>query len=175
MKKIIKGKNFLLRPFKKPDYKVLARKINHKDIYRYTLHIPYPYKTSDAVKWLNRIVNQYKRKSPTNFHLAVDIDSEVSGCVSLMKIEPGHKAEIGYWLAKEYWGQGIMSNAVSKILTLGFREFKLKKVYAYVFLNNKGSYKVLIKNGFKKEGLLIQHTKKDGKLRDEYLLAKIKK
>jgi len=174
MEKIIKGKGYLLRSFKRADYKILAQKINHKDIYRYTLNIPYPYTKNDAKKWLNKIVQQYKRKSPHGFHLAIEIKGEVAGCISLMKIEYGHKAEIGYWLAKEYWGQGIMSGVVSKILTLGFKEFKLKKIYACVLIENKSSYRVLINNGFIKEGLLIQHTKKDGKLMDVYLLAKFK-
>lgn len=174
MKKIIKGKGFILRSFKKTDYKMLAKKINYKDIYRYTLNIPYPYKTSDAIKWVNRIVNQYKKKSPTNFHLAIEIDSEVTGCVSLKKIEYGHKAELGYWLAKQYWHKGIMSEAVAQIISLGFKKFKLKKIFACVIVGNTASLKVLAKNGFKKEGLLIQHVKKDGKLKDEYILSKYK-
>jgi len=174
MQKIIKGKNFNLRPFKRTDYKVLAKKINHRDIYRYTLNIPYPYKESDAKKFLNKILSAYRKKNNIALHYAIEVNDEISGCVSLMKIEKGHKAEIGYWLSKEHWNKGIMSAAVKKIVAIGFKELKLKKIYAYVFVENKGSYKVLIKNGFKKEGLLIQHVKKDGKLRDEYILGKYK-
>jgi len=172
MKKSITGKGFILRPFKKTDYKVLAKKINHRDIYRNTLHIPYPYKESDAVTWLKKIVNQYKKKSQTNFHLAIEVDNEVSGCVSLMQIEPGHKAELGYWLAKQNWRQGIMSQAVAQMVRVGFKKFKLKKIYAYIMTKNVASLKVLRKNGFYKEGLLVQHVKKDGKLKDEYVLVK---
>lgn len=171
---VIKGNGFTLRPLKKTDYRILARKINDRNIYRYTLNIPYPYTLADARKWLSKIVKQYKQKPATGFHLAIVIDGELAGCVSLMKIEKNHKAELGYWLAREHWGRGITSRAVAAMVKLGFRKFGLKKIYAYVFVKNKASYKVLLKNGFKKEGLLIQHVKKDGKLEDEYIVAKYK-
>ena len=61
-----------------------------------------------------------------------------------------------------------------ELVRIGFREFKLKKIYANIFTRNKASYRVLAKNGFVKEGLLIQHTKKDCKLLDEYIVAKYK-
>ncbi|MFA5135650.1 MAG: GNAT family protein [Patescibacteria group bacterium] len=176
MKKIVlPGNGFVLRPFQQGDYAALAEKINDRDIYRFTLQIPYPYSKKDGKAFIKTVLQQYKKKAAEHFHLAIDINGELSGCVSLMNIEKGHKAEIGYWLAKEQWGKGIMSNAVSKMVSVGFRHFKLRKIYAYVFTNNKRSYSVLAKNGFKKEGLLIQHTKKAGKLMDEYILATIKK
>lgn len=45
---IIKSKKFILRPYKKWDEKSLQKNINDKDIYRYTLRIPYPYTMKDA-------------------------------------------------------------------------------------------------------------------------------
>lgn len=163
-----------MRPLKKSDYKILARKINDRTIYRYTTNIPYPYSVNDAKKWLNKVMRRYRSRLPDAYDQAIEIGGELGGSISLMKIEKNHKAEMGYWLAREYRGQGIMSKAVAAMVKLGFRKFGLKKIYAYVFVKNKGSYRVLIKNGFKKEGLLIQHVKKDGKLQDEYILAKYK-
>ncbi len=163
---------FLLRPFRKSDDKILARRINDWSIYRYTMNIPYPYSVRDARKFLRKVIAQYRQRSSMGLHLVIDIDDELAGSVSLVKIEKGHKAELGYWLAKEYRGQGIVSRAVAEMVKIGFNKLKLKKIYAYVFTNNTASYRVLVKNGFKKEGLLIQHVKKNGKLKDEYILAK---
>jgi RimJ/RimL family protein N-acetyltransferase len=174
MKKIsiIGESGFILRPLKKADYKVLTRKINDRSIYRFTTNIPYPYSVSDARKWLEKVMRRYRSKLPDAYDLAIEINGELAGSISLMKIEKGHKAELGYWLAKEYRGQGIMSRAIAEMVRIGFNKLKLKKIYAYVFTHNTASYRVLVKNGFKKEGLLIQHVKKDGKLKDEYILAK---
>ena len=61
-------------------------------------------------------------------------------------------AEIGYWLAKDYWGKGITTQAVSKMCKLAFKELEIIRIYAGVFDYNLGSQKVLTNNGFKFEG-----------------------
>ena len=171
----IKGDGFLLRSLEKADTAVLAKKINNRNIYRYTMNIPYPYKIRDARKWLDKVVRQYRLTKSDSFNLAIEIDGELSGGIGVNKIIIGHKAEMGYWLSEEHWGKGIMTRVVAKMTAYCFKKFRLKKIYAYVFVQNTGSYRVLAKNGFKKEGLLIQHVKKDGKLKDEYAMAKYKR
>lgn len=166
-------KKFTLRPFQKSNARNIAKYINDKQIYRNTSHIPYPYKLKDAHQWLKKILPNYRKKIPHDVHLAIEINNEICGCVSLMEIDLGHKAEIGYWLARKYWGGGIMSTAVQEMLKFGCKELKLKRVYAYVFTFNKASVKVLMKNGFKKEGLLKRDVVKDRKRLDSILLAKM--
>lgn len=173
-KKNIRKSDFKLRPLRKSDYKILAEKINDRTIYRNTVAIPYPYSVPDAKKWLNKVMRRYRSKLPDAYDLAIEIGGELGGSISLMKMAKGHMAEMGFWLEKKLRGQGIMTQAVDGMVKIGWHKFKLKKIYAYVFTENKGSYRVLEKNGFKKEGLLVQHVKKDGKLKDEYILAKYK-
>ncbi|MFA5051761.1 MAG: GNAT family protein [Patescibacteria group bacterium] len=174
MKYVIKTKRFTLRPYRKSDALSLARNINDPLIYRYTLHIPYPYRLSDATKWFKKIIPEYRKTRPTCIHFAIEMDGEVAGCVGLSNIEPRHKTEIGYWLARRYWGQGIVPEAVKLVTAFAFKKMKLRRVYAYTFVPNKQSARVLQKDGFKREGLLVEATKKDGKLRDEYIWAKVK-
>ena len=84
-----------------------------------------------------------------------------------------HKAELGYWLAKSYWGQGIMTQAVDAVARFGFQEFGLLRITANVFHFNIGSARVLEKAGFQLEGYLRKHYKKDGKIFDGKLYAKV--
>lgn len=170
---IIITKKFTLRPFKKTDAKDIAKNINDKEISHNTLHIPYPYKLKDAKEWLARTLPEYRKRKPKKMHLAIEIKNEVVGGVSLMEIQGGHKAEIGYWLARKYWKKGIMSAAVEEIVDYGFKKFDLVRIYAYVFILNKGSQKVLLKNGFKKEGVMKKGVMKKDEYRDEILLAKV--
>jgi RimJ/RimL family protein N-acetyltransferase len=51
------------------------------------------------------------------------------------------------------------------VLTFGFRQLELNKIYATHFLNNPASGKVMEKNGMVKEGELKEHIRKNG----EYL------
>ena len=174
MKYVIKNERFMLRPYRKSDAPALARNINDPQIYRFTLHIPYPYRLSDATTWFKKIIPEYRKANPRCVHFAIEIGGEVVGCVGLSNIEPCHKTEIGYWLARTYWGQGIVPEAVKLVTVFAFKKMKLRRVYAYTFVPNKQSARVLQKNGFKREGLMTEATKKDGKLRDEYIWAKVK-
>lgn len=74
-----------------------------------------------------------------------------------------HRAEIGYWLARPFWGRGLMTNAVGAFVRYAFRELELRRLTAHVFEQNLASARVLEKNGFKLEGHLREHFLKEGK------------
>jgi len=165
---ILKSKKFILRPFKKGDENSLVENINDKLIYRYTCKIPYPYTKKDANNYINKII---KKKGGIAF--AIDIDGKVVGCVGLNNIKK-HKAEIGYWIGKRYWKQGIVSSAVKLVTEYAFKKLKVLRVYAQIFKQNKASSKVLEKNGYKLEGVLRKDHVKDGKFVDLKIYAKVK-
>ncbi|MFA5318458.1 MAG: GNAT family protein [Patescibacteria group bacterium] len=170
----IKTKNFILRPFVARDAAAVAKNANDKAIGRNTTSIPYPYSLADAKEWLKKVAVRNKQCNPDTINFAIDINGEAAGSISLMKIQEGHKAEIGYWLGKEYRGGGIMGAAVAEIVKYGFKELKLRRIYGHVFTFNKISKKVLEKNGFKLEGILKKYARKNGRFIDVYLLAKVK-
>ena len=114
-------------------------------------------------------------KAGTVLSLAIIKNRKVIGAVSLNKIIKHHRAELGYWLAEEYWQQGIVSQAVKLIVAYGFKRLKLIRIYAYVMSPNKASMKVLKNNGFKKEGILKRHSVKDDRCSDLYVFAKVKR
>ena len=171
----IKSKKFILRPFKKGDEFSLAKNINNKKVIKNLLVVPSPYKLKDARYWVAKNLEEYKKKEPAMIGFAIDIDGEIVGSVGIHKIAKSHQAEIGYWLAEQHWGNGIMTEAVKLITKFSFNELKLKRVYAYAFSFNKASQKVLAKAGFKFEGILKKNSKKGDKFIDDYLFAKIKK
>ena len=172
---VIKSKKFILRPFKKGDEFSLAKNINNKKVIKNLLVVPSPYKLKDARYWVAKNLGEYKKKEPAMIGFAIDIDGEIVGSVGIHKIAKSHQAEIGYWLAEQHWGNGIMTEAVKLITKFSFNELKLKRVYAYAFSFNKASQKVLAKAGFKFEGILKKNSKKGDKFIDDYLFAKIKK
>jgi len=171
---ILKTKNFTLRPIRKGDGKSLQKNINNKKIYKYTATIPYPYSIKDAHNFVKDALEKYKNPESKSLVWVIDIDGEVVGGIGFHRIVAKHKAEIGYWLAEQYWGKGIMTRALKETTKYGFRKLQLKRIGAYVFRSNKGSYRVLEKSGYKLEGLLRKYQKKDGKLLDVYLFSKVK-
>ena len=67
-------------------------------------------------------------------------------------IKPHDRAEIGYELAPEWWGQGIMSEAIGAAVAFGFATLGLHSVEAHIHPANAGSRRVLEKQGFVQEG-----------------------
>jgi ribosomal-protein-alanine N-acetyltransferase len=67
-------------------------------------------------------------------------------------IKPHFRAEIGYELAPEWWGQGVMPEAAGAALTFGFATMGLHSVEAQIHPENTGSRRVLEKLGFVQEG-----------------------
>ena len=171
--RIIKSKQFILRPFNKKDERSLAKNINNKKIYRATLNIPYPYSLKDAKEWIAKNLKEVKKKNLTEVNFVIDINGEIVGSVGLDKIED-HKAEIGYWLAEKHWSKGIITEAVRLITKFGFEELKLRRIYAYVFPFNKASMRVLEKADYKFEGIIRKDVKKDNKFMDDYLFANVR-
>ena len=170
---IIKSKNFILRPYKKGDERSLVKNINNKKISRNTATIPYPYTLKDAKEWIARNLREAKKKRPTIINFVIDINGEVAGSAGFHKIEE-HKAEIGYWLAEKYWGQGMMTEVVKLITKFGFKRLKLKRIYGLVYSFNKASMRVLEKAGYKFEGILKKNSKKANRFIDDYLFAVVR-
>ncbi|MCK5076019.1 MAG: GNAT family N-acetyltransferase, partial [Calditrichia bacterium] len=67
-------------------------------------------------------------------------------------------AEIGYGLLQQFWGQGIISESVEKIVDFGINEMKLHRIYGYIDPENIASIKVVEKFNFVREGILKDDT-----------------
>lgn len=89
-----------------------------------------------------------------------------------------NRAEIGYDLARAWWGQGIGTEAVGTMVRFGFERMGLNRIEAHALIDNIGSVRVLEKLGFRLEGTRRQFTLEDdgayhdggifGLLREEY-------
>ena len=163
---------FVIRRFRKDDRFSLQKSISDRSIYRYTLRIPFPYTLNHAEIWIRKCRSSYSEKCPSDLGFAVVASGWVVGGIGLAYIE-GHKAELGYWLAKNHRGRGVMTRAVRIICSFGFQKLKLRRIYATVFSRNKASARVLEKAGFRFEGVLRKENMKKGRLIAALLFAKV--
>ncbi|XP_054810903.1 uncharacterized protein LOC129312361 [Prosopis cineraria] len=82
------------------------------------------------------------------------------------------KADIGYAVGANYWGQGIVTNAVKMAVLQVFEDLPhLLRLQAFTVAENKASQRVLEKVGFQREGLLRKYTYLKGKLRDLFIYS----
>lgn len=119
--------------------------------------------------------NSLKRKNNIEWNYAVVRNTEIVGGVGV-KIDRSrpYVGEIGYFVAEDYWGQGIATQAVKLLEKICFKDLKLSRIEILMRPENKASEKVARKSGYKKEGLLKKKVKDQiGKLRDVYIYAKV--
>jgi RimJ/RimL family protein N-acetyltransferase len=85
-------------------------------------------------------------------------DGQVAG--NIVIFERGGKRLVGYWIGREFWGQGLATRALAELLT----EVAERPLHAYVATSNLGSIRVLEKCGFTLEG---HETEFDDRLGEE--------
>jgi [ribosomal protein S5]-alanine N-acetyltransferase len=158
------------------DQAACVEHLKEKEICDRTLRIPYPYTVADFQEWL-KIVETTTQQQGRPVHWAIRNTEGflIGGCgFDSLQVGKTHGAEIGYWLAKPYWGRGIMTAVVRRACEFAFAEFGLVKIVAHVFAFNTSSARVLEKCGFVQEGFLRKHYLKDGILVDARLYASVK-
>lgn len=84
------------------------------------------------------------------------------------------KAETGFWIFPEYWGMGIVYEAMQKIVDFGFTEMNLHRIMAESEDDNKRSIAVLKKLGFLYEGTKRECEIKEGRFINLDVYAKLK-
>lgn len=173
MDKIITRK-FILRPISRKDARDLAKNMNNWNVLRYLSQLPFPYEIKHAQEFIGRIEKEMKKEEPKDYVMVIEVNGEVVGAVGAHNMTCGHKAELGYWLAEQHWGNGIMTEAAKKFTSHVFSKFKLRRIYAKVYAPNKVSMKVLEKTGMKFEGVERKGALKDGKYIDCYVYSKVK-
>lgn len=151
--------------------------LNNPEIYQHTLNIPYPYTEKHADHWLAQVdLRQCRLGYATQLALR-NADGELAGGIGLDfggQTPLPHQAELGYWLAKPFWGQGVMTQAVRVFCDWALQTFALERIQAHIFKANLASERVLQKAGFTLEGQMTRHYLKDGQLHDGKLYARLR-
>lgn len=83
-------------------------------------------------------------------------------------------AEIGYVLAEEHWGKGIITEAAAEVVRFGFEQMKLGRIQARCFTENAGSARVMEKVGMRFEGVLRKSMKVKSRRWDVKMYAILK-
>ncbi len=121
--------------------------------------------------------NGFTNRRCIRWGIARKEDDLVIGTCGYYGIHSWHlRASIGYELARPFWRQGIMAEALSAIIVLGFEEMNLNRIDAVVMPENTASVKLLEKLGFRNEGLLREYENWGDKgFADLYMLALLRK
>ena len=160
-----------LRPWRDDDAESLAQYANDPLVARnLTGKFPSPYALQDARDYIRR--NQADEQTPGGrFCHCIAVNGAAAGSIDVIPGEDVYRrtAVLGYWIARDFWRQGIMTAAVGQFVREAFRRLDIVRISADAFSRNAGSRRVLEKNGFILEGIRRKNLWKDGELCDDCL------
>lgn len=115
-----------------------------------------PYDSMEKVqKHIDWLLKLHREEIGLRWVITLRDEDEYIGDVGFYDYEKKHsKAEIGYILGRQYWGKGIMTEAIRAALAYGYTQLNLNRVQALIDPRNEASMHVAEKNGFKLEGTL---------------------
>lgn len=159
-----------LRQFEQKDEALLVSYLNDEaQTHFLSARLPQPYTNEAAHWWVNT-------GSKIGVAYAIICNEIFVGSISAMpgEFEKQKTAEIGYWVAKPYWGKGIASEALQKFTHSLFVNTDFIRLNASVFEGNLASAKVLQKCGYKLEAVLEKAIYKNGVVFNELHYSKIR-
>lgn len=109
--------------------------------------IPYPYDVPAAHEWIEEARSLRERGLAYRFAVEERSDQQFVGVSALMMLDQG-VAELGYWLGRDFWGQGFGREAVAATVAFGKDILKLRSIQAVVYSENTASVSVLRGLGF---------------------------
>ena len=172
-------KRLILRDVKINDAKSIVENVNTLQVSKYLAQVPYPCTLKAEKEFLKLCMKRARKKKREFYNFGVELKSKkgVIGMITLIDVNRFvGTAEIGYWLGKKYWRQGLMSEALTRVIDFAFKKLKLRRINISAFKENKASNSLIKKFGFKYEGLRkkFDRSKATGKVHDKYEYGMLK-
>jgi len=158
----IKTERFLLRQFADSDLENVFKGLSHPEVIQY---YGVSFQTLEATKE-QMVFFADLEKNDTGIWFAIcSADNKIFyGAAGLNNLSKEHKkAEIGFWLIPDFWGHGIIKEAIPLICNYGFDNLELNRIEAFVETENKNCKNVMAKLDFQYEGTMKDCEIKNGK------------
>lgn len=157
---IIETERLILSSLSDEDIQDCVEYANNLNAQQYTLALPYPYTEKDAKFFIDLCKEQFEKGNSIPLGIRIKTTKKLIGSIEL-RFKNFDKAEIGYMLNEVYWCNGYATEALKALISFGFRNLQLNKIYAFHLLGNDASAIVMQKNNMQYEATLKQHVKKN--------------
>lgn len=154
---MIETERLILRPWRETDGEALYRYASDPDVGPVAGWAPHT-SVENSVEIIRTVF-----AAPETYAVVLKSTGEPVGCCGIMFADSLHtadmkegEAEIGYWIGKLYWGQGLIPEAVAALLTRSFTQLGLQAVWCGYYDGNVKSKRVCEKCGFR-----YDHTNRD--------------
>ncbi len=122
------------------------------DIPRFTT-VPSPYERQDAEEFVAKVADTWAQGHDRTW--AIRHRDELAGMIGFYRVGDG-AAEIGYWMARDARGRGLLTEAAQALVGWGFADdgMGLQRIEWRAVVGNLASARVAQRLGFRYEGML---------------------
>jgi ribosomal-protein-alanine N-acetyltransferase len=167
---LVASPQIALRPLREEDIEPIFLACQDPTISAFT-RVPYPYDREMAEEFVRGSDISYRAHQGVVF--AIEVDGTFAGTIGLHSIQLGdHCAEVGYWMAKEFRGNGLCTVALDLMLNMAQQTMKFRRIEGLADFNNLASQKVMERVGMTRDALLRNRvTKPNGEQIDMVLYS----
>ncbi|KIO74641.1 hypothetical protein TH53_25290 [Pedobacter lusitanus] len=108
----------------------------------------------DILPVIRLFAENFEKNTAIRWGIRLKEADELIGTIGYSGYKAGHRSSLVYALKPAYWGKGIMSEVISAVVKFGFQHLQVNRIEAETLPGNIGSEKILLKSGFRFEGLL---------------------
>ena len=137
----------LLRPHRLEDAAALSALSDGPDVVRHLSRVPYPNPPEQVRAYIQGALERLSAGTEAPLTVTLAETGNVIGSFSIRMNGLRREAEVGYWLGKAYWGQGLASEAVRAAVDYALGPLGCRRVWATVSVDNPASRRVLAKAG----------------------------
>ena len=150
---VLETERLLLRPLRVADTMDMFAYAHDEEVTRYLLWQPHR-DAAHTRSYLEYLSGRYRIGMHYEWAVVLKAENRMIGTCGFVSVDcPNNGAEIGYVLNPQYRGQGLVPDAVDRVLRFGFEMLQLHRIEARYMLGNDASRRVMEKVGMRFEGV----------------------
>ena len=167
------GDDLVLRWMTTEDVPALRAIFSDADVVRF-MSIAQLTSQDATLAFLDRIHNGFD--GGTLYQWGVQLEEAIVGTCTVASINRDHRrAELGFALAKRFWGRGLMRQALPRVVDFAFERLHLHRIEADTDPRNVASMRVLERLGFQQEGFLRERYFQFGEAQDAVVFGLLRR
>lgn len=148
----------------------------HRSVADRVISIPNPCPPEHGSDWVRRVREAMSGSALLVWVIECRATGVVIGDCGLERVLEHRRGSLGYILSPDRWGEGLMTEALSRVLRYGFSESDppLERIEADIYPDNTASIRLCERLGFRPEGVLRGYLRKDSAQRDVMRMSMIR-
>lgn len=171
----IQTERLILRQFTLDDAQDMYQNAKDPEVTKYLRWKPHK-SLQESIDLLKEWIKSYPNPDFYSWAIARKEDNRIIGCIGILGVsEIDDSGEVGYWLGRNWWGKGIMTEALKAVIRFVFEECGFNRLEADHSVNNPASGRVMQKAGMTFEGIAREKYKANAGFQDCKIYAILKK